>query len=225
MTTHFTRSAAVAAAALLTLTFTACGSDSDAATDTVSDSGTGTETPAPTEPSDDTSSESDSGDGSDSDDSSEPGDAGAGLPLIAVGETVTIDAIGTFDATYLGLADLGPITTFGGDDVQCFAILGEVTLVDEGEISGPGLSPQRADVLDAGGTAIDVSANAECPQQTASDAGYPGAFDVQWTEGAAQTIRFDIVAVPVDAVDQIDRIQITPSTPEFEFVGTVTETF
>lgn len=214
MTNHFTRSAAAITTSLLAVTFTACGSDSDSGADSTSDSGT--EATAPTEPSDD---------GSDSGDTSEPGDVGADLPLVAVGETVTINAVGTFDATYLGLGDLGPVTTLQGDEIQCLAILGEVTLVAEGEVPGASLSPQRADALDANGAVIDVNANAECQQQSVlTDAGYADAFGIEWAEGVAHSIRFDVVAIPIGAMGQLDRIQITPSSAEFEFEATVTET-
>lgn len=212
MTTRLARTGTAAAAALLALAITACGSDSDSESGT----DTGSEEPAPTEPNNDAIAEA--SDGSDS------GETAAGVPLIAVGETFTLEAIGTFSATYLGLGDLGPITTLQGDDVQCYAILGEVTLVDAGDISGPSLSPQRADALDASDAVIDVNANAECPQSATTDAGYTGAFDVEWVEGIAETISFDIVAIPVEAADQLDRIQITPATPDFELAATVTET-
>lgn len=217
MTTSLARSGAAAAAALLALTVTACGSDSDSDSDSDPDVATDSaaESSAPTEPSDDSPADSEPEDA---------GDPASGLPVVAVGETFTIEAIGTFSATYLGLGDLGRITTLQGDEVQCYAILGEVTLVAEGDIAGPGLSPQRADALDSSGAVIDVNSNAECPQSVTTAAGYTGAFSVEWVEGAAETIAFDIVSVPVDAVDQIDHIQITPSTPEFELDATVTET-
>jgi len=213
MIKHSTRYRALAAAVPLALVLAACGSSSDsdaspadaaAPADSAAPSEAEEQAEAPAEP-------------------EEPADAG--LPLIAVGETFRpVGFVGTFEATYLGLADLGVITTMGGDDLHCYAILGEVTLVAEGEVPGPGLSPQRADALAADGAVIDAIANAECPQSATIDAGYSGAFSVDWAVGVAERISFDIVAVPVGAVDQLDRIQVYPAIPEFELVATVTET-
>lgn len=225
--TRPSRGASAITATLLALTVTACGSDSDsdAATDTATDATADSVADPVADPVAEAETDGAETDGAETSDS-EPasGDPASGLPLVAVGETVTINAVGAFDATYLGLGDLGAVTTLQGDEIQCLAILGEVTLVAEGEIPGASLSPQRADALDASGAVIDVNASAECLQSPLSEAGYADAFGVQWEEGVAQTIRFDVVAVPTDAMGQLDRIQITPSTPEFEFEATVTET-
>ena len=206
-----TRYRALSAAVPIALVLAACGSSSESDT-SPADSAASADAAAPAEPDDEALAEPEP---------EEP--AAAGLPLIAVGETFTLEAIGTFEATYLGLADLGAITTMQGNDVHCYAILGEVTLVAEGVVPGAGLSPQRADALGADGVVIDDNVNAEC-LPTTIEGGYNNAFGIEWVEGVAERIWFDVVAVPVVVVDQLDRVQIAPAIPEFELAATVTET-
>ena len=213
MNAHFALARRAAGALLLALILFACSSDSD------SDAS-----------SDDPPESSDTGNETDDDPQSdptpdEPADAGSDVPVFAVGETFTINAGGTFEATYLGLADLGTAESFQSGDVQCYAILGEVTLVAEDEDGFPtGLSPQRPEALGADGTPVGISASAACSVSPLSEAGYTNGFGVDWAEGVTETIYFDFFAVPVGDEELLDRVSPYPAVPEFELEATITET-
>jgi len=143
-----------------------------------------------------------------------------------VGETFTDgdEFFGMFDITYLGIADMGLLDDGFDDEVECYAVLVEATLLEmPADNADPELGSFTHEVLDANGDKAADNYSSGCSDAILEDNGYPTKYGVDWVPGTPVMVTIEKLTVPVADTAKADSVDIDPTCGyvlDFDVVAT-----
>ncbi len=138
---------------------------------------------------------------------------GTDVTRYVVGDTFTAgdEFFGMFDITYLGVADMGRLDDGFDDEVECYAVLVEATLLEmPADNPDPALGGVTHEVLDANGDKAADNFSSGCSDTILEDNGYPTKYGVDWVPGTPVMVTMEKLTVPVADTDKADSVDIDP---------------